>query len=73
MASYSVVPKPSVEKDLRALPKPVIARVLKQIEALGEDPFPRRALSWKAEKDCLEFALAIIELSTASIRTQSKS
>lgn len=39
MASFSVVPKPSVEKDLRALPKPVIARVLKQMEALGEDLF----------------------------------
>jgi mRNA interferase RelE/StbE len=43
MASYNVVPKSSVEKDLRALPKTVIARVLKQMEALGEDPFPRRA------------------------------
>jgi mRNA interferase RelE/StbE len=44
MASYNIVFKPSVEKDLRSLPKSVIARVLRQIEALRENPFPRQSV-----------------------------
>jgi len=40
MASYNIIFKPSIEKDLRPLPKSVIARVLKQIEALRDDPLP---------------------------------
>ena len=44
MASYKVVVKPSVEKDLRSLPKPIIARVLEQIEALKNDPIPRQSI-----------------------------
>jgi mRNA interferase RelE/StbE len=44
MASYKVTPKPSVEKDLRSLPKSAIARVVKLLERLAEDPFPRQAL-----------------------------
>jgi mRNA interferase RelE/StbE len=44
MASYNIVFKPSVEKDLRSLPKSVIARTLKQIEVLRENPFPRRSI-----------------------------
>jgi len=44
MASYKVIPKPSVEKDLRSLPKPAIARVLRAFDVLGKDPFPRQAL-----------------------------
>lgn len=44
MASYQVVLKPTVEKDLRSLPKSVITRILKEIEALTEDPLPRRSL-----------------------------
>ena len=43
MASYKVLPKPSIERDLRSLPKTTIARVIKQMEALGNDPFPRKA------------------------------
>jgi mRNA interferase RelE/StbE len=42
MASYKVVPKPSVEKDLRSLPKSTILRVMKQIDGLASDPFPRQ-------------------------------
>ena len=42
MASYQVVPKPSVEKDLRSLPKSTIARVLRVIEGLSHEPFPRQ-------------------------------
>ena len=41
MASYKVILKPSVEKDLRALPPSLVARVFGHIEALQEEPFPR--------------------------------
>ena len=51
MASYSVVSKPSVEKDLRSLPKPTIVRVMKQIEALKSDPIPRKALKLESTQD----------------------
>jgi mRNA interferase RelE/StbE len=44
MASYKVVPKPSVEKDLRSLPKSTIVRVIKQIDELANEPFPRQAV-----------------------------
>jgi len=44
MAFYNVVLKPSVERDLRSLPKSTIARVLTKIEELGRDPFPRQTV-----------------------------
>jgi mRNA interferase RelE/StbE len=44
MASYKVTPKPSVEKDLRSLSKTAIARVVKSLDRLAEEPFPRQAL-----------------------------
>ena len=44
MASFKVVFKPSVEKDLRAVPQSVVARVFKQIEVLKDDPFPRQSI-----------------------------
>ena len=44
MASFKVIFKPSVEKDLRSLPKSVVARVFKHIEALKDDPFPRQSI-----------------------------
>ena len=44
MASYNIVIKPSVEKDLRSLPKSVIARVLRQIEVLRKNPFARQSV-----------------------------
>ena len=40
MASYEIYFKPSVDKDLRALPKSVIVRVIERIEDLAEEPFP---------------------------------
>ena len=40
MASYSLLVKPSVEKDLRSIPKSVIKRVWAKIEALADDPTP---------------------------------
>lgn len=44
MASYDIIFKPSVEKDLRSLPESVIARVLVRIERLKDDPLPRQAI-----------------------------
>jgi len=44
MASYSIVFKPSVEKDVRALPLSVIARLMKKIEALKNNPYPRQSI-----------------------------
>ena len=44
MASYKVNPKPSVEKDLRSLPRSTVARVIKSLELLAGNPFPRQAL-----------------------------
>ena len=40
MASYELVFKRSVAKDLRDLPKKDVARVLQRIRALAEDPRP---------------------------------
>lgn len=44
MTSYKIDFRPSVEKDLRSLPQPIIARVFKQIEALRDEPFPRQSI-----------------------------
>jgi mRNA interferase RelE/StbE len=44
MASYKVVLKPSVEKDLRSLPRSIVARVFRQIETLKDEPFPRQSI-----------------------------
>jgi len=44
MDSYSVNFKPSVQKDLRPLPKALVARVMERIEGLKTDPFPRQAI-----------------------------
>ncbi|MCC7352857.1 MAG: type II toxin-antitoxin system RelE/ParE family toxin [Anaerolineae bacterium] len=44
MDSYSIRFKPSVEKDLRVLPKSVVARVLARIEALRSEPLPQQAI-----------------------------
>ena len=44
MVSHDVVFKPSVEKDLRALPRTARERVLTRIGRLREDPMPRQAV-----------------------------
>ncbi|MBI3760683.1 MAG: type II toxin-antitoxin system RelE/ParE family toxin [Chloroflexi bacterium] len=44
MASYKIIFKPSVEKDLRRLSKSLVARVLEQIEKLKVDPLPRQSV-----------------------------
>lgn len=40
MASYRLVIKRSVAKDLRALPSADVAAILKRIQALADDPRP---------------------------------
>ena len=40
MGPHKIVFKPSVEKDLRGLPKTVVERVVKRIEDLRTEPFP---------------------------------
>ena len=44
MPSYNISLKPSVEKDLRSLPKSAVVRVIEQIEGLKTAPLPRKAL-----------------------------
>jgi len=40
VASYKVVLKPSVERDLEALPPAQRARAIGRVESLAENPFP---------------------------------
>ena len=44
MASHKLIVKPSVEKDLRSLPKPMVTRALAQMEKLKDNPFPRQSI-----------------------------
>ena len=57
MGSYSVNFKPSVQKDLRPLPKALVARVMERIEGLKTDPFPRQAIKLSGK----EIAACILE------------
>ena len=40
MANYRIVLKPSIAKDIRGIPKPVVERIFDAIEKLGDDPLP---------------------------------
>ena len=44
MASYEVIFKPSVQKDLRLLPQSVVARIFRVVEELKNEPIPRRSI-----------------------------
>jgi mRNA interferase RelE/StbE len=44
MASYKVLLKPSVEKDVRSLPSSVLKRVWARIESLSADPLPPQSV-----------------------------
>jgi len=44
MSKYSVIVKPSVEKDLRKIPAAVVDRLFQRIEGLTADPFPPQSL-----------------------------
>jgi mRNA interferase RelE/StbE len=50
MASYSIVYKPSVEKDLRSLPRSTVMRVTRQIDALRDDPISRYSVKLTGSK-----------------------
>jgi mRNA-degrading endonuclease RelE of RelBE toxin-antitoxin system len=43
MAAYELIVKPSVEKDLRAMSKPMVKRLLERMDQLKEVPFARQA------------------------------
>jgi hypothetical protein len=58
MASYKVIPKPSVEKDLRSQPVSVLKRVSGHVEALENDPFPRGSLNLPVRSSCIVYASA---------------
>ena len=40
MASFNIFLKPSVQQDLRRLPKKIVSNVWTRIEKLKEEPFP---------------------------------
>ncbi len=44
MASYKLVLKPSLRKDLRSLPPAMVLRVLQQFDALSADPLPKSSV-----------------------------
>jgi mRNA interferase RelE/StbE len=44
MAAYELIVKPSVEKDLRSLPKAMLKRLLERMDELKEAPFPRQSI-----------------------------
>ena len=51
MASFKVILKPSVEKDLRALPQSVVARIWRKIEELQSEPLPRGSLKLEGAEE----------------------
>ena len=44
MASYEIVFKTSVAKDLRAIPNQDVTRILARIDLLADDPRPPQAI-----------------------------
>ena len=44
MDKYSVILKPSVEKDLRKIPESMISRIFERIEGLASNPFPHQSI-----------------------------
>ena len=44
MASYRILLKPSVERDLRSLPKATVNRLIVRIERLAVEPLPRQSV-----------------------------
>jgi len=51
MASYSVLLKPSVEKDLRRLSSSARTRIWARIEALATEPLPNQAIKLAASEN----------------------
>jgi hypothetical protein len=73
MASYEIRFQPSVEKDLRSLPKDVIARAMKRIWELKNNPFPPGAKNSPDPHDIIGFVSGIIVLSMRWIPLQNAS
>ena len=44
MGGYKIILKPSVEKDLRKIPEPIIQRIFEHIEGLVSNPFPHQSI-----------------------------
>jgi mRNA interferase RelE/StbE len=44
MKPYSITFKPSVEKELKSLPKELVSRIMKKIENLAINPFPHQVV-----------------------------
>lgn len=51
MASYKVVVRPSVRKDLRSVPKATVHRILERIESLVEDARPQSFVKLTGAED----------------------
>jgi mRNA-degrading endonuclease RelE of RelBE toxin-antitoxin system len=64
MASYKVASKPSVEKELRSLPKSIILRVIKQIDKLANEPFLSQTRQIRRRRRSIEFGWETIALFT---------
>jgi mRNA interferase RelE/StbE len=50
MASYSVIWEPKATKELKRLPKPEIARILKAVAQLAHNPYPVGSLKLSGEE-----------------------
>ena len=72
MASYKVVPKPSVEKDLRSLSKAIIRRVVRVVESLRNDPFPHQAVKLEGADDLYRVRVGDYRIIYTSDSTQNK-
>jgi mRNA interferase RelE/StbE len=59
MASYRLVWKRSAEKELHALPREVISRLIRLAEALPQDPFPDSARKLAGAEHRIACAAAI--------------
>jgi len=67
MASYRILLKPSVEKDLRSLPKGTVNRLINRIEALAMDPLPRQSVKLTGAEHSTDSALETTVSFTPSI------
>jgi mRNA interferase RelE/StbE len=51
MASFDVVLKPAVEKDLRSLSKSSLVRVMAALDSLANEPFSRQTVKLEGSED----------------------
>ncbi len=68
MDSYKIEWKRSAAKELKALPKNTVAKILKAVEQLPTNPYPFGVRESLSEPNILtEFAKALIASSTVSL------